>query len=242
MEENQNGMYGGDAPRTYGEDTKMYQNQANGGAAQQTYGQPNGMPNQQYGQPNPQYAGQSYGQPNGMPNQQYGQPNGMPYQQPYMNGYGYQQQTPVKDIFCNILIVLMPLRMILAIVINVMAFSAMGDYNSVINGSYMNELLNGPYMLLSNISNLLTVAYIILVILDIMNVHKGNYKITGLILFAIFLNPGYYIWRAHVLKRDKKFPIIYTVVYSLIMVANYVVTFYYAFNWMMDMITALPMQ
>jgi hypothetical protein len=242
MEENQNGMYGGDAPRTYGEDTKMYENQANGGAAQQTYGQPNGMPNQQYGQPNPQYTGQSYGQPNGMPNQQYGQPNGMPYQQPYMNGYGYQQQTPVKDIFCNILIVLMPLRMILAIVINVMAFSAMGDYTSVVNGSYMNELLNGPYMLLSNISNLLTVAYIILVILDIMNVHKGNYKITGLILFAIFLNPGYYIWRAHVLKRDKKFPIIYTVIYSLIMVANYVVTFYYAFNWMMDMITALPMQ
>ena len=223
MEENQNGMYSGDAPRTYGEDTKMYENQGNG-----MPNQPYGMPNQPYGMPNQPYTGQSYGQG-----------NGMPYQQPYMNGYGYQQQTPVKDIFCNILLVLMPIRIILVIILNIMAYSSVTDYSSMSTASYLLEFVNGPYTILSNISNLLTMVYIVFVILDIVNVHKGNYKITGLILFAILLNPGYYIWRAHVLKRDKKFPIIYTVIYSLIMLVNFIVTFYYAFSMVFDIMMSM---
>ena len=60
--------------------------------------------------------------------------------------------------------------------------------------------------------------------------NKAGYKITGLVLFAIFLNPGYYIWRAYVLGRKKTVPIIYTVVYALLMLINIIVVFYYMFR------------
>ena len=66
---------------------------------------------------------------------------------------------------------------------------------------------------------LLGVAAIVFLILDIVRVHKSGAPITGLILFAIFLRQGYYIWRAHVLKRNMTFPIVYTVIYALLTIA-----------------------
>ena len=216
MDSNQNGMYDNNP-----------QNQQN----------PYGQPNQQnpYGQPNQQ---NPYGQPNqqnpyGQPNQQnpYGQPNQQnPYgQPPYMNNGYMQPHGEVKDIFCNILLVIMPLRIIISLIINIATFSAISDYKSLMNGSYASAL-GGAYTVLSIFSNLLFIAYIVFVILDIVGVSKAKYKITGLVLFAIFLNPGYYIWRAYVLGRKKTVPIIYTVVYSVLMVVNMIVTFYYSFN------------
>lgn len=268
MEENQNGMYGGVAPRTYGEESRMYENQDKQ-AASQNYGQPNpysqqhgqaNQPNQQnqYSQPNP-YS-QQYGQANqqnqySQPNQQYGynnqqngynnqgygqinQPYGAPtYQQPYRNGLGIH--TPVKDIFCNILLVIMPLRMIISIILTIMAFSAIDGYDSILSGSYLTEIASGPYSILSMLSNLLMILYIVFVVLDVVAVNKGNYKILGLIMFAIFLNPGYYIWRAHILGRKKTIPTIYTVVYSILMFANFIVAFYYGFNLGLEMTNAL---
>lgn len=238
MEEKQNGMYGEEAPRTYGEESKMYENPSDD---QQTSGQPNQNYGEgTYGQPEPQYSGQTYNQPN----QQYGgetygqrdpqyngqtynQPN---YQQPYMNGYGQQMRKAVEDIYCNILLFIMPIREILGMIITYMTFSAMSDMNSLMNGNALNQLSSGTINTLSIISNVLFIAYIIFVVLDIVDVHKGGYKITGLILWAIFLNPGYYIWRAYVLGRDKKWPIIYTVIFAIIKVANVILSFYMSFN------------
>ena len=162
---------------------------------------------------------------NNQPNQPYGQPN-----QPYMNN-GYQPQYgEVKDIFCNILLVIMPLRLIIGIIINVATFSAMNAQN-IMDGSYLTALTgNAGYNMLSILSNLLFVAYVVFVILDIVGVHKANYKITGLVLFAIFLNYGYYIWRAYILGRKKTMPIVYTVLYSLLGVVSVIVSVYYTMN------------
>ena len=69
-----------------------------------------------------------------------------------------------------------------------------------------------------------------LLILDIIKISNQKYKITGLVLFAIFLRPGYYIWRAHVLKRKMTFPIIYTIAYSGVTVAYFFYSFYKVFS------------
>lgn len=286
MEENQNGNYGQEAPRTYGEESKLY---ANGqpemsnppGDNQTGYGMPNqgysqtgnGMPNQQpgynqagYGMPNQGYSQTGYGMPNqqpeynqpgyGMPNQQpgYNQPGyGMPNQQPGYQQFGYgqpgymkpqPQYGTVKNVFCYILLVLMPVRQILAMISTKISFSAVSglDYDSIMSGNYMrymNEMVSGTSQILSLVANLLLVAYIVFVVLDIVNVYKANYKITGLILFAIFLNPGYYIWRAYVMKQKKTVPIIYTVIYSLLVLANFFYTFYLSFSMTLDMMQSI---
>lgn len=161
---------------------------------------------------------------NQQPNQPYGQPN-----QPY----GYQPYGQVKDLFCNILLVIMPLRMLLAIITNVVTFAAMGnaDYYDLMDPTYLTSITSSPgYTALSLLSNLLFIAYIVFVILDIVQINKARYKITGLVLFAILLNYGYYIWRAYILNRAKKFPIIYTVCYALLAVVNVIVSVVYTMN------------
>lgn len=242
MEENQNGMYGEETPRTYGEESKMYENldkqKQQAGYEQpnpysQSYGQPDqqyGYNNQNYGQSNQQYGynNQSYGQPN----QQYGYNNGA-----YMNGAG--MHTSVKDVFCNILLVIMPLRIILSMIVTILTFSAIDSYESIVSGSYLTKLSGGAYSMLSMLSSILFIAYVIFVVLDVVAVNKGNYKILGLILFAIFLNPGYYIWRAHILGRKKAIPVIYTVVYSILMIASVMVAFYYGLTLGMEMTNSL---
>lgn len=213
MDSNQNGMYDN--------------NQSN---QQNPYEQPNpyGQPNQQnpYGQPNQQ-------NPYGQPNQQnpYGQP-------PYMNNVYMQQPGEVKDIFCYILLVIMPLRTIISLIMNIATFTAIGDYESIMNGSYT-AALGGAYTVLSVFSNLLFIAYIVFIILDIVGVSKAKYKVTGLVLFAIFLNAGYYMWRAYVLGRKKVVPIIYTVGYSILLVVNMIVTFYYSFQMSFSIMNSL---
>lgn len=239
MQENQNGMYDQDAPRTYGEDSKIYENQKNGQAGSGQYSQPGygqagyGQGNQagsgQYSQPG--YSQQSgYGQYNGQGNQagyqQYGQPG-------YFNEYMKPQplHNPVTNVFCYILLVIMPLRQILAMISVKLTFQTVHwDYDNIMSGNYMNEVLSIPNELLSVFSNLLTIAFIVFIVLDIVKVYKGNYKITGLILFAILLTPGYYIWRAYVLGQKKTFPIIYTVGYSLLMAVSFCYTFYKVFD------------
>lgn len=158
-------------------------------------------------------------------NQPYGAPT---YQQPYMNGLGIH--APVKDIFCNILLVIMPIRIIVSIIITILTISAIDGYDSFVNGSYLTKLAGGPYTLLSLLSNILLIAYIVFVVLDVVAVNKGNYKILGLVMFALFLTPGYYIWRAHILGRKKTIPIIYTVVYSILIIVNFIVAFFYGVN------------
>lgn len=186
-----------------------------------------------------------YNQPNqsNQSNQPYGQPN-QPYgQQPYMNnGYMQPPHGEVKDLFCIALLIVMPLRMIVSIIITVMTVTSMNgiSYSSVMDGNYMNVLTavtSSPgYTMLSILSNVLFIAYIIFIIVDIVGIHKANYKITGLILFGIFFNYGYYIWRAYILGRKKTGPIVYTVCYALLAVANVIITVVCTMNMSLGMI------
>ena len=214
------------------------QSEAEQSQPNQPYGQPNqpyGQSNQPYGQPNQPYGQQPYGQPNqpyGQPNQPYSQPN-QPYgqqpygqpNQPYGQSYGQQpygqpQYGQVRDIFCNILLVLLPLRLILSMVYTTISFSGID------NNGMMDFSANGAVGVLAILSNLLFIGYIIFVILDIIEVNKAKYKITGLILFAILFNLGYYLWRAYILGRKKTIPIIYTVCYVCLNIVSVVVITY----------------
>ena len=208
MEENRNEINGGngaDAPRTYGEESQMYAS-----------GQPAYNQQSNYGQP-------SYSQ---QPN--YGQWG-------YPGGYSTQpEHGPVTDVFCYILIALLLLRAIFTFFTTATSFAAL-DYESIQNGTYMWEIANNTSMLFALLNNLTFVATIVLFLFDILKIYKQNYKITGLILFAIFLNPGYYIWRAHVLGRKKAFPIVYTIIYSLLLILSMAYAFYMSFQMVFEM-------
>lgn len=206
----------------YGQPNQPYGQQSYG---QQPYGQSNQPYGQQpYGQPNQPYGQQPYGQPNQPYGQQpYGQPN-QPYgQQPYgqpNQPYGQQPYGQVRDIFCNIVLVLLPLRLILSMIYTTVSFSGID------NNGMMDFSANGAVGILVILSNLLFVGYIIFVILDIIEINKAKYKITGLVLFAILFNLGYYIWRAYILGRKKTIPVIYTVCYVCLNIVSVVVITY----------------
>lgn len=267
MEENKNtipGQNGGqqDAPRTYGEESRMYaeqgyknqpqpmngsggpdygqsnynQAQSMSGSGQPNYSQPQyngGMPPQQpgYGQPNysqPQYNG-------GMPPQQPG------YGQPYGMGGNMNQQPahgPVTNVFCYILLVLMPLRIVLSFFMTQEIFGSM-NYRNLEDGSYIFDMLQGGYMTMAAIGNLVFVAVLVMTIIDIVMVYRGNYKITGLILFALFLNPGYYLWRSHILGQKKTVPIVYTVAYVLLYLSYFVFAFVKIYQMIMEMMQVM---
>ena len=185
------------------------QNMNNG---QQTYG------DQQYNNGQQTYGNQQYN--NGQ--QTYGN-------QQYNNG----QQGPVSDIFCYLLLIVMPLREIISMVATSSVFQAM-TYDSIMDGSYMNVMYNGSYVIFSLLNYALLAAFIIFVVIDIVKINKQNYKILGLILFAIFLKPGYYVWRAHLLKRKMAFPIVYTVLYALLIMAEIGFVMMQAFSLVMN--------
>ena len=208
---NQAGQLEGQVNQPQGESEQSQANQPYGqqpcspqGQANQPYGQ------QPYGQPSQPYGQQPYGQPN----QPYGQ---QPYgQQPY----GQQQYGKVRDIFCNIVLVLLPLRLILSMIYTTVSFSGID------NNGMMDFSANGAVGILVILSNLLFVGYIIFVILDIIEINKAKYKITGLVLFAILFNLGYYLWRAYILGRKKTIPVIYTVCYVCLNIVSVVVITY----------------
>lgn len=126
-----------------------------------------------------------------------------------------------------------------------MTFASMGNvsYSSVMDGSYMDQIAavtaSPGYTMLSILSNVLFIAYVIFIIIDIVGIHKAGYKITGLILFGIFLNYGYYIWRAYILGRKKTGPVVYTVCYSLLGIANVIITTIYSVNMSLDMMNMM---
>ena len=210
MDENQNMNNG---QQTYGD--QQYNN------GQQTYG------NQQYNNGQQTYGDQQYN--NGQ--QMYG--NGNP--QYNQNTWAPQEQHgPVSDIFCYLLLIIMPLREIISMVSASSIFQSM-TYESIMDGSYMNVMYSGNYVIFSLLSYALLAAFIIFVVIDIVKINKQNYKILGLILFAIFLKPGYYVWRAHLLERKMAFPIVYTVLYSLLIIAEIGFSMMQAFGLVMNM-------
>ena len=160
QQNNQNGWNGSEAPRTYGEDTKMYQNRQN--APQQ----PNyGSGQNPYQQPNYGNSQNAYQQPN------YGNWQGNPYPQ--------EQHGPVSDVLCNILLVIFMAQIIINFVVFGATWNAMAGegIDAYLDGSVS---LGSPVQMLSMFSNLLFVAMLVLLILDIIKISNQKYKITGL--------------------------------------------------------------
>ena len=227
--------------------TSAQQNDAaqQGSTTQQNNGQYEQRPSQLYGrtayqqqnaqnQVNTQNAN-PYGNPNGYQNNynnQYGNPNG--YQNNYNNQYNYQnnyQKQPVhgkvSDIFCYFLLVIMPLSNVVSIVLYNMVFKLMeGLSYEAFYDEYMEKILElstqPMYLTLSLLTYGLGIGFIVFAILDIVKVYRQNYKITGLILFAIFLKPGYFLWRAHVLGRKKTLPVLYTIGYCALILGQWI--------------------
>lgn len=251
--------YGGQQPndnpyeqqpsRLYGR--TAYQNQQ---AANQNYSGQNQNQYNPYGGQNQynSYGSGNQGQyqnPYGAPNQPYGNQNG--YQNNYQNNYqNFYQNQPVhgkvSDIFCNVLLVVMPLAAFVSMLATNMVFKIMdGMSYDDFYSSYYSEVMRlaetPGYTMLSLLSNLLTILYIVFVVIDIVKIHKENYKITGLILFAIFLRPGYYIWRAHILGRDKKLPIIYTVAFSVLLLGEFIWIFARMYQIILNMLSTMPL-
>lgn len=132
-----------------------------------------------------------------------------------------QNQGQVKDIFCNLLLGIFILQVIVSVIMLHDMFSTM-QFAAYYSGDYIDVLYSGVYMACSVISIIFSIAVIVFLVLDIVKISKAGYKVTGLVLFAILLRPGYYIWRAYILGRKKTFPIIYTVIYSLLLLGNMV--------------------
>ena len=109
------------------------------------------------------------------------------------------------------------------------------QFSGYYNGAYPELLYSGGYVACSVIAFALSIAMIVFLVLDIVKINKAGYKITGLILFAIFLRPGYYIWRAYILGRKKTFPIIYTVIYSLLVAGSVIYSVVGIFRMVFDM-------
>lgn len=244
-----NGQYYG---QNNGCSNGQYYNQNNNYNSGQYYNQNNNYSNgQYYNQNNGQYYGQNNGYNNG---QYYGQNSN------YNNGqyYGGQQyanpQTayspaepagePVTNTFCYILMALTAISAIIGIIAAkgiITNMFASVDFNAIAGddfastySSMMNSFANAPgYSAYSVLNSLLGFAIIVISIIDIVHVHKKGYPILGMILFTIFCKPGYFIWRAYVLKQKKTVPVLYTVAYVLL----YIIYFFWSFYFMLSLIS-----
>ena len=157
-------------------------------------------------------------------------------QQAYSAYTPYESEKPeVKKIFARVLMVVILLTQVVGIVVNTIASRAysMGDTVEEIIDATLMIAQEPPMVILSVITDVLfwmTVAFMILDIVQLRNVGK---KITGAILFAIFLRPAYFIWRAHLLGEKKLIPIIYAVVTYIISIVQYAVVLYASMDMVM---------
>ena len=103
----------------------------------------------------------------------------------------------------------------------------------------VSSAVNPAVSVLSVFNYVFWILYIVFLILDIVQINKAQYKITGLVLFGIFLKQGYYVWRAHVLREKMTFPIVYTVCFVLLTVANYAYSMYLSFGMVSDIMNMM---
>lgn len=167
-------------------------------------------------------AGDSYQQSNWQEQNSYSQ-------QIYSAYTPYENVKPeVKKTFTRVLMVVILLTQVLGIVFNTIASRvySMGDTVEEIIDALMLITQEPSMVVLSVIGDVLFWMTVAFMILDIIQLRNAGKKITGAILFAIFLRPAYFIWRAHLLGEKKVIPIIYAVVTYIISIAQYVVILY----------------
>ncbi len=243
--------YNGQPYDNYGQN---YNNQPYGNYQQNYNGQPYGNYQQGYsGQPYDNYGqnynnqsyhnyGQNYNGQSGNYQQNYNNQQAYGYygNQPYANPQNqYQQQAvlhgPVTNVFYYILMALTLLSFILTFIMAKYMLSAI-DFEAFANGnsSYSSIIAETSALSVSGglslFNSFLSIAILVISIVDIVQVHKQNYPIMGLVLFTIFFKPGYFIWRAYVLKQPKLIPVLYTALLVLLYVAYFMWCFFYTFS------------
>lgn len=138
-----------------------------------------------------------------------------PYQQnPYQEYTVYEEpKKEVKNIFANVLMILVALSSVINLVATIMVSEAYHLGESLEEVIDATLAISGQplYTVLSTLGDFILIATIVLLVLDIIQIAKSGRKYTGAILFAIFLRPAYFIWRAHLLGQKKVVPIIYAV-------------------------------
>ena len=236
-------QYGGYAQNS-GYDNQQYNN----------YGQGNGYNNQPYNNYGPTGGYNNYGQGGGYNNQpyhNYGPGYNNPYgynNQPYANPQGaYNRSMPAPEPVTNIFYYILMALTAAATIINIFAakglitnmFSAIdletaaGTDFATMYSSMLYSFTNAPgYSAYATLNSLFRFAILAVSIIDIVQVHKKGYPILGLILFTIFCKPGYFIWRAYVLKQKKTVPVLFTVSYVLLYIIYFLWSFFYMISLM----------
>ena len=179
--------------------------------------------------PNPYADGSYYGQNADYSSQFYRQQPPYPNSQYY--GQPYPVPVPVTNVFFYILMALTAISAFMTVSFTASLIRALVDgaflspsTPDAISGSYAamyNYLVNvmansSAYSFYSVLNSALSFAILAISIVDIVLVHKKGYPCLGLILFAIFFKPGYFIWRAHVVHQKKLIPVMFTVCYVLL--------------------------
>lgn len=136
-----------------------------------------------------------------------------PYEEP---------KTEVKQAVGYILMVLVAVSSVVGLVYNSLlsCVYSMGDTLEEIVDVTITVSQEPVMVLLSTITDILFWAIVVCIIIDIIQLRKAGKNITGAILFAIFLRPAYFIWRAHLLAQKKLVPIIYAIAVYLIFIAQ----------------------
>lgn len=158
--------------------------------------------------------------------------------QNWQNENPYQQYTvyevpkqEIKDVFAYILMVLVAVNGIINAIVSVMTMQAFEQVQSLDTMAVLDVLVESSlFNTLSYISDFIAMATITCLVLDIMKISRANYKVKGLILFAVFLRPLYFVWRAKILGRKKTGGIIYAVCYYGLTTAQCIWIFYAAFR------------
>lgn len=143
-------------------------------------------------------------------------------------------QEPKAEVKNNFAYILMALVAASAVVNYMVSMMTMEEFNQLgvmdINAVIEFLLSSSKFTILSYIADLIFWVSVVFFSLDIMAIYKAGKKITGAILFAIFLRPAYFIWRAYLLGQKKVIPIIYIVCYYAFCLIEYITIFVMAFE------------
>ena len=127
------------------------------------------------------------------------------------SGSYVEKEPAVKKKYAIILMILIAISTIIAFATNIMAAEAyeMGNTLEEVMDAILVIASQSEYGILITISDTIFFVMIAFFILDILQIKKAGKKTKGAILFAIFLRPAYFVWRAHLLGEKKTIPIIY---------------------------------
>ncbi len=131
------------------------------------------------------------------------------------------EKPALKNIYVPFLMILIAVSCIVAFISNVMAAEAyeIGNTLEEVMDAILMIASQPKYQMLTTISDCAFFITVGLLILDISQVKKAGKSTKGMILFAIFFRPAYFIWRAHLLGERKTGPVLYAVgVYAITIV------------------------